>query len=270
LYKIIVVSGVDAAIFLQGQLTQDIGRARDAKCLPAAWCNAQGRVLMTVKILSMGDAFGLVVPESIAAAAMARLGMYRLRSKVAFDLAGTGWEVFAASTDALRTVQLPESTWTTDLPASAPVTEIVVSTDALRQSALATVQRYDPAAWRSARIEAARVDISADNTALYTPHMLNLDRTGAISFTKGCYTGQEIVARTENLGRSKRRTFRYVCEAEDMVAGVSLRDGAVEAGIIVNVSGHDLLAVVPVAAAGKPLQIHGRVAIPQPLPYPIA
>ncbi len=270
MYKVIIVSGVDAAIFLQGQLTQDIGRARDEKCLPAAWCNAQGRVVMTLKILAMADAFGLVVPESIAATAMARLGMYRLRSKVAFDLAGNGWEVFAASTEALRAVQLPANTWTTDLPASTPVTEIVARTDALRQSALATVQRYDPAAWRSARIEAGRVDISTDNTALYTPHMLNLDRTGAVSFTKGCYTGQEIVARTENLGRSKRRTFRYVCEAKDMVAGVSVHDGAMEAGVLVNISAHDLLAVVSVAAAGKPLLIRGSAAIPQPLPYQIA
>ncbi len=270
LYRIILVSGVDAAHFLQGQLTQDIGLVKQSECLPAAWCNAQGRVILTLQILAIGKDYGVVVPEAIAQAAIARLHMYRLRSKVTFQLAETGWQLFATTAEAMRAVVISDGIWRNDLAASEPTVEIVASTGSAGQSGLASLPRLDEATWKSARIQAGRVDISVANSALHTPHMLNLDLVGAISFSKGCYTGQEIVARTENLGRSKRRTFRYNCEAQDMVIGETLHDGATEAGIIVDVSGNDLLAVVPLAMAGRSLQIRGIEAIPQPLPYEIA
>ncbi len=270
MYRIILVSGGDAAHFLQGQLTQDIDLVREARCLPAAWCNPQGRVILTLQILAIGDEYGLVVPEDIVQAAIKHLEMYRLRAKVTFKLAEAGWQLFATSTDAIRGGTIADGTWCNDLPADEPSVEIVASTGSIPESGLATLPRLDDAAWKRARIQAGRVDISVANSALYTPHMLNLDLTGAISFRKGCYTGQEIVARTENLGRSKRRTMRYYCEAKDMVIGEALQDGAAAAGVIVNVSGKDLLAVVSVASAGRPLEIRGINAIPQPLPYEVA
>lgn len=269
LYRIILVSGADAADFLQGQLTQDIGLVKESVCLPAAWCNAQGRVIMTLQILAIDKDYGLVVPEGIAEAAIARLHMYRLRSKVTFQLTEAGWQLFATTAEAIHTVTFSDGIWRNDLPASEPSVEIVASTGSAGESVLPSLPRLDEATWKTARIQAGRVDISVASSALYTPHMLNLDLIGAISFRKGCYTGQEIVARTENLGRSKRRTFRYKCEAKDMVIGETLHDGAAEAGVIVNVSGSDLLAVVPVAKAGSPLQIRGIEASPQPLPYKV-
>jgi hypothetical protein len=270
LYKIVLVSGDDAAHFLQGQLTQDIGLLTESQCLPAAWCNAQGRVIATLRILAIGKDYGLVVPEGITEAAIKRLHMYRLRSKVTFQLVEAGWQLFATTAEANRAIAGSQGIWRNDLAASEPGVEIVASTGTAGESRLATLPRLDEAAWKAARIQAGLVDISVANSALYTPHMLNLDLIGAISFSKGCYTGQEIVARTENLGRSKRRTLRYYCEAKDLVIGETLRDGAVEIGIIVNVSGNDLLAVAPVTAADRPLQIRGVKTIPQPLPYDIA
>jgi folate-binding protein YgfZ len=269
LYRIILVSGGDAADFLQGQLTQDVGLVRQSECLPAAWCNAQGRVITTLQILAIDQGYGLVVPEGIAEAAIARLHMYRLRSKVTFQLAGAGWQLFATSAEAIRAVAVSDGIWRNDLPSSELGVEIVASTGSAAETVLRSLPRLDEATWKTARIQAGRVDISVANSALYTPHMLNLDLIGAISFSKGCYTGQEIVARTENLGRSKRRTLRYKCEAKDMAIGDTLLDGAAEAGVIVNVSGSDLLAVVPIAKAGSPLQVRGIEAIPQPLPYDI-
>ncbi len=268
MYRIIVVAGADAAQFLQGQLTQDIGLANESQCLPAAWCNAQGRVIVTLQILAIGREYGLVVPEGIAEDAIKRLHMYRLRSKVTFQLSEAGWQILATRAFAFPANANSDGIWRNDLAASEPSVEIVATTAG--GSVLATLPRLDAAAWKSARIQAGQVDISAANTTLYTPHMLNLDLIGAISFRKGCYTGQEIVARTENLGRSKRRTFRYYCEAKDMTIGETLHDGAAEAGVVLNVSGSDLLAVVSLAAAGRPLQIRGVDAIRQPLPYEVA
>ncbi len=76
--------------------------------------------------------------------------------------------------------------------------------------------------------------------------MLNLDKLGAISFTKGCYTGQEVVARTEHLGKSKRRLMRYQADQDGIAVGDKLSDGERDVGTVVNVVGRDLLAVTPV------------------------
>jgi folate-binding protein YgfZ len=263
LYRILLVSGPDAADFLQGQLTQDVRALGARVCLPAAWCNAQGRVVMTLKIVAAGADFALVVRETVADAALARLAMYRLRAKVEFA-AAAGWEHFAVA----ETVGNADGVCRTKIGGSQPVMEIVAKTGALEKSR--PTARLDDVAWQRARISAGLVDIMSENSALYTPHMLNLDLTGAISFSKGCYTGQEIVARTEHLGRSKRRTMRYHCEAPGLAIGDVLRDGAEEIGVVVNACGNELLAVVPVAAAASTLEIRGIAALPAPLPYALA
>ncbi|MCI0518372.1 MAG: hypothetical protein L0Y45_11125, partial [Woeseiaceae bacterium] len=188
-------------------------------------------------------------------------------AKVTFGFAEPGWQLFATASAAMPDDALP-GVWRSDLDAHEAAVEVVASTGA--ESLPATLPRLDEDAWKKARIEAGRVDITAANAALYTPHMLNLDLIGAISFRKGCYTGQEIVARTENLGRSKRRTLRYHCMAKDLQIGETLRDGDADAGVIVNACGNELLAVVSLASAGRPLQIRGIAAIPQPLPYDVA
>jgi folate-binding Fe-S cluster repair protein YgfZ len=97
--------------------------------------------------------------------------------------------------------------------------------------------------------------------------MLNLDRLGAISFSKGCYTGQEVVARTEHLGVSKRRLMRYQTESDSVAVGDKLTDDGRNIGEVVNVMGHDLLAVTPVALHEKALTINDQVATPIGLPY---
>lgn len=264
MYNIILVGGDDAAQFLQGQLTQDVELLTPSALLPAAWCNAQGRVVLTLQVFASDGDYGLLVPGDMAQAAMARLEMYRLRSKVTFRFAGPGWQQLATHPAALPAEALP-GVW--HGPAAGVAVEVVVAPGA--DAPAAGFPRLDEAGWKTARIQAGRVDIGSANTALYTPHMLNLDLAGAISFRKGCYTGQEIVARTENLGRSKRRTFRYRCDAPDLQIGDKLQDDAADAGVIVNVCGNDLLAVTAVAAAGRSLQIRGSTAIPQPLPYEV-
>ena len=114
------------------------------------------------------------------------------------------------------------------------------------------------------KIRAGIAEITSANTEKYTPHMLNLDRIGAISFDKGCYTGQEVVARTENLGQSKRRLMRYACDAPGIKVGDKLADHERDVGNVVNVSGTDLLAVTPVASHEQSLTIDGVTATPVP------
>lgn len=116
-------------------------------------------------------------------------------------------------------------------------------------------------------IRAGIPTITEQNSELYTPHMLNLDKLGAISFTKGCYTGQEVVARTENLGKSKRRMMRYQADADAIAVGDKLSDGERNVGEVVNVCGQDLLAVTPVAMHDQVLSMDGVSVTPVGLPY---
>jgi len=85
---------------------------------------------------------------------------------------------------------------------------------------LIAADEADPAAL----IRAGIATVDETNTEAYTPHMLNLDKLGFISFTKGCYTGQEIVARTEHLGKSKRRLMRYEADKDGIGVGEKLDD----------------------------------------------
>jgi folate-binding protein YgfZ len=108
--------------------------------------------------------------------------------------------------------------------------------------------------------------IGVEQTEQFTPHMLNLDLLGAISFDKGCYTGQEIVARTHYKGASKRRTLRFTSEAP-VAVGSKVSDGERDIGEVLNVAGTDLLAVVLVDKADTPLTVDGIKLTHQPLPY---
>ena len=111
--------------------------------------------------------------------------------------------------------------------------------------------------------------VGAANTGMFTPHMLNLDKLDAISFSKGCYTGQEIVARTEHRGRSKRRMMIYAAGAENISVGEQIDDGGRAVGDVVNVAGRFLLAVTPVDRHAATLTVSGIEIAPQGLPYAI-
>jgi len=120
----------------------------------------------------------------------------------------------------------------------------------------------------TALIRAGMAFINEQNSEAYTPHMLNLDKLDAISFTKGCYTGQEVVARTENLGKSKRRLMRYYADLDSIaIVGDKLSDGENDVGKVVNVCGKNLLAVTPVAIHDQALFVDGASIRPAGLPY---
>lgn len=100
----------------------------------------------------------------------------------------------------------------------------------------------------------------------FTPHMLNLDLLDAISMDKGCYPGQEIVARTHYKGATKRRTLRFTCDGTPAV-GEKVSDGERDIGEVLNVAGSNLLAVVPLDKAEAPLSVSGASLRRETLPY---
>lgn len=108
--------------------------------------------------------------------------------------------------------------------------------------------------------------IGREQSEKFTPHMLNFDLIDAISFDKGCYPGQEIVARTYYRGATKRRCLRYESESP-AAAGDKVSDASRDVGEVVNAAGTALLAVVPLDADHDALSVNDVRLRPMPLPY---
>ena len=108
--------------------------------------------------------------------------------------------------------------------------------------------------------------IGRDQVEGFTPHMLNLDLLGAISLDKGCYTGQEVVARTHYRGATKRRTLRFECAA-NLATGDKVQLDGRDVGEVLNTAGSELLAVVPFDQADAALTARGSQLVRLPTPY---
>jgi hypothetical protein len=284
-FEVISVSGKDARSFLQGQLTQDVGRLGEVPALLAAWCNPQGRVVTVMRMIDAGgpgNEIALALPAGLAAIVVERLLKFRFRASVDLVSATGAWRAFAISgNDDIETLGksglLPQGNGQAAVCARGVVAvdtgalprciEVWGTAAALQKTGLVFRRPFSDTDWRLALINAGIPTIEAATTEKFTPHMLNLDCLGAISFNKGCYTGQEVVARTEYLGSSKRRLMHFCLDVPGAAAGQKLSYNDREIGEVVNAAGQHLLAVVPVELHGKDLSLDGRVASPVELPY---
>ena len=210
--SVIAVVGRDARSFLQGQLSNDLlGLERHPGMLAAA-CNRQGRVLGTLRLAADGDDVLLVLHRSLAHTFVAQLSAFVLRADVRFEDRSRLVEV-AGLLDAE-----PDARWSQSAAAAAGLAMLVASprrillagTRPALDAVLAAIPRTTPEDWHLACILDGEASVMPATAALWLPQMLNLDLIGGISFSKGCYVGQEVVARAQHLGRLKRRTLRYV------------------------------------------------------------
>ena len=308
---VLAAKGEDALSFLQGQVSNDLAAAGlDSACL-AGYCTAQGRLLAT-GVFSQGPVdpanaaahnISIVLRTDIAAAVSKRLSMFVLRSKVkiaptALGVAG----VFAPShaLDSLRSGfahDLPLTPWQALHTASgtwiaAPASwgthrgwwlasEQGTEASALHWTALTqTLQAGEASSWFSTDIQQGLPWIEAKTQDLFIPQTLNLDLIQGVSFTKGCYPGQEIVARSHYRGTLKRRMTlaRLDVPLDATIApGVDVYEGDQPCGRIINIANEGqtswILLEAPFDAMDRnALAIgaaHGpRVAL-QALPYAI-
>jgi folate-binding protein YgfZ len=208
---VVTARGRDARSFLQGQLSNDLlGLERHPGMLAAA-CNRQGRVLATLRLAASGDDVLLVMSRKLAPTLVAQLSAFVLRADVGFE-DQAGRLAVAGVIDAP-----PDARWSQASAAAAGLAMLVASPRRLLlvggappvDQALAAVPRAAPEAWELACVADGEPAIHPETAALWLPQMLNLDLVGGISFSKGCYVGQEIVARSQHLGRIKRRMLRY-------------------------------------------------------------
>lgn len=274
---VIAVGGADAATFLQAQLSNDVLHLGPDRSRLAAWCDAKGRVQAIFRILRRGDDYLLLLPRALVTPVLRGLRRFVLRSRVELRDAGDELAVrgvFGDSADAQPARDLPPGAVARDgdrrlvaLPGPQPRCLVIAPPHAAPSAANAV-------AWRRAGILAGLPQIHPQTQGRFLPQMLNLHLLDGIDFHKGCYPGQEVVARLQYRGRLTRRLFRGVLDAAATpVPGtrVTDADGAVRGDVIEAVSGpdgQDLLAVLRIDAAGNPLRIDGAELTLAPLPYP--
>ncbi len=187
-FSAIDIVGPDANKLLQGQLTIDIENLAADSLRHGAWLSPKGRVLTTLDAVRIDQGVRLFVPTELRSSLVKKLTMYRLRAKC--DITATGASLIV----------------TTSQPAHGPARRLAA--DGPWESVTDKPAMPDPTHLAD-RLAFGFSDLTQETSELFTAHQLNLDLLDAISFTKGCYTGQEIVARTEHLGRVKRRALRY-------------------------------------------------------------
>jgi folate-binding protein YgfZ len=289
------IGGADAAAFLQGQLTNDVRLLADGRTQLAACCTSQGRVIALVRLRQTDDAIYALMPADLLGKVATHLRKFVLRSRVeilqAADLtvgailtgdavaAVRAHRMFDEAALTMSPVPLAGSTEVVSFQ-YAPGREVVAAPPgAWRSISGLSPNRPGPQAqaeWLAADIAAGLPLVFAATSEQFIPQMLNVDLIDGVSYTKGCYTGQEIVARTHHLGRVKRRTMRFHLPAGAAapapmstltLEGTKVADVLMTAG---TQDGIELLAVTNLDAAGKALQLEdGRNAEPRPLPYSV-
>jgi folate-binding protein YgfZ len=270
---VIRLEGPDAPGFLQGQVTADLRLLEPGQAAQAAWCSPQGRVIALLRLLRLEGGLLCVLPRELTADVAARLARFVMRAKVSIsDESG----VLAVAGVSGTPAALPASAADLDVLPLPAERALVVAPAARIESALAVEPAEPAAAWEAACIRLGEPEVYVSTSESWVPQMLNLDLLGAVSFRKGCYPGQEIVARTQNLGRIKRRLFRYRASGNELPApGDVLLLGEAKVGEVVRSARHDdaaeLLAVVNLDAAGVGLTAPRAAAAcsPEPLPYAV-
>jgi folate-binding protein YgfZ len=277
-YGLLRVQGADARAFLHAQLTSDVAALAVGRARRAGWCSAKGRLLATLLVIAREDDFLLQLARDLAAPVAKRLAMFVLRAKVRIAdeseaLAQHGvWGGDALARLGALGLQAPRE----ELALSAAGGRLAVCLGAERYLVIGAPELGAGAGEEEWMLDDIRAGIPLVTLATQdqlVPQMANLERIGAVDFGKGCYPGQEVVARAQYRGAVKRRMYR-------VGSGAALRPGqdlyaddlpGQAAGTVLNAARGEALAVLPVAsvegaspvraaAGGEPLAI-------LPLPY---
>lgn len=283
-YGAIAVSGADARAFLHAQLTNDIEHLQAGEARHAGWCSAKGRLLATFLVVPLEDGFLLQLARELVPAILKRLQLFVLRSKVTLADASAEWAQFglwgAGVAETLRAldIAMPGSglalTRATDLMAVRLSARQVLlfARGAKRAQAEAALPHGDAAGWALEEIRAGRPHVAQATQDQFVPQMVNFERLGGVDFKKGCYPGQEIVARAQYRGQLKRRMVR-LRSPQPLRPGQDLfsDDFAGQAsGIVVNAAGDEALAVLQIATleSGAAVRAEAGGAALEVLPLP--
>ena len=248
----LAVRGTDAIAFLQGQLSQDMDLLEQHGAMLAGLHNPQGRCLALLRLFYLGsDQVLLVLPAEITDSVRTHLNRYVLRSRVRLADASGSWRIYGltgpdAQAAASTRLHLPLD--------RAGFRQLIL---APRGETLPQGHTESSAEWQIENIEAGLPEILSGTSGEFVAQMLNLDAIGAISFEKGCYTGQEIIARAHFRGQVKRRMQLFhtdseapLSPADRVLLGDGRRAQVVLAGAI-NDGGQEFLAVTTLPGTAR-------------------
>ncbi len=276
-FGVIDVAGTDAATFLHTQLTNDVEHLDAASARLAGYCSPKGRLLASFLAWRSGHDVRLLVSKDIQAAVQKRLSMFVLRAKAklsdasdtlavvgfAGDVRGVLSGIFDALPDGVHVkvdgpagalIRLPDAAGRLRYLWIGPRTEVETRLAALDGK----LPAVSPAVWDWLDVRAGEPRVTQPAVEQFVPQMVNFDVIGAVNFRKGCYPGQEIVARSQYRGTIKRRTaLAHVAGDTDTVrAGIEVfhsDDPGQPCGMIVNAAaapagGVDVLVEIKLAA----------------------
>ncbi len=295
-WALMAARGEEAVDFLHRQLSSDVAGLPQGRSQLSSYNSPKGRVLALFRLFHApaGAGIDLRLPAELMAPTLQRLRMFILRSKLtleASEAVGLGLLGEAATACLAERFELPQTAEEVTCAGACrllrvpgplprfelwgPHEEVLAVAGACRQAGLA---RLHPEAWELAEIQAGLPEVYEATREAFVPQMLNLHRLGGVSFQKGCYPGQEVVARMHYLGKLKRRLFRFQVAGTPPSPGTPVRDPEGQTqGQVVRAAradeGHsEGLAVLALAAVteARPLQLpEARPLELLPLPYEV-
>lgn len=227
---VLAVRGSDAAKFLQGQLTCNLNYLSDTQASLGARCTQKGRMQSSFRILLQGDGVLLAMATELLEPQLADLKKYAVFSKSKLTDESTAWVRFGVANgdQALASLGLELAAETDNVARTEHLIAIRVSparaelwvpaehADSVRSQLAAQLTQAELNDWLLGQIRAGIGQVMPQTRELFIPQMLNLQAVGGVSFKKGCYTGQEIVARMQYLGKLKRRLYRLSLNAAEL------------------------------------------------------
>jgi len=236
---VLAFSGNDASAFLQGQITCNINLVTDRHSTLGAYCNPKGRAIIVFRAFKFESTYYWLAPAQLLPTVIKRLKMYVLRSDVKIQDVSDRWCKIGISNppkefsvSASLTIKSPKENG--EIAVSEDIVVIKPSPFSDRLIMLAPLekakslwldltenQHYHETSsnkWEEMNIQEGIPNLVSETSEQFIPQMLNLDLLGGISLDKGCYTGQEIVARTHYLGKLKRRMFLANCECNHSIS----------------------------------------------------
>jgi folate-binding protein YgfZ len=221
-FALIEISGRDAFEFLHKQITCDLNELQSLGWLFCAWCEANGRVICTFIVYQRDDSLFLIFPSPLKERIMQRLSRYTLRSRVIIRDAGEDFSLLGLSNVAILSTDLLDRPARTgrmlntdhgeaiELWGQKPrylLVQRVERMPALLNRVSEICDKGDQSGWNLLDIEAGIPWITETTTASFLPQMLNMDKMHSVSYQKGCYPGQEVIARLRYRGQLKKRMF---------------------------------------------------------------
>lgn len=271
---VLAVRGRDALAFLQGQLSQDVEGLQDGEAAPAGLHNPQGRCIAVLRLLRMTrEHLLLVLPAELAENVRQLLARYVLRARVSIEDAGAAWRIYGATGPDAGAVAATRLSMPAD---GTGLRQLIL---APRGEPLPDAETAPRTRWRLDDIAAGWPEITTATSGLFVAQMLNLDLLQGIAFDKGCYTGQEIIARAHYRGEVKRRMQRFHTDCDAVLAPalrLKLADGRGAQVVTAAPSesgGQEFLAVTTLPGSGTPADAGEGETPPLPatqLPLPYA